>query len=482
MDLDKIKVKKGIIWVLTQRLFLRIFSFLRIPILARLISPEDFGLFGIITTILYMIDVLTRTGFQNALIQKKENVEAYLDVAWTINLIRGVIQTTIIVLVAQSVANFYDEQKLIELILFSSLSPLINSFESMQTIILRKKLQLKILSLFTILVSACGFGITIGLALYTRNIWALVWGTLVQTAITTIGSYFIAPYRPHFNFELLKIKDLWSYGKWEFLSGLLLTIILRGDNLFVGKVLGVAAVGYYSMAYNIGNMVTTEIVDSIRGVIFPAFSSIQDDIPRLKTSYLTIFHFTALIGFIFTITLNLLAPQFVEILLGQKWMIIVPTLQVLALLGGVQMLSTSTSPLFRAINQPDWYAKIQALKLVIFVIIIYPFSINWGITGTAYAALTASLIEIPIGLFLTKKTLVCSYRDILLPLIAPLISATIITISYLIIENQLNFRALPHLIIIGTLIFFLYICITLFVDHFLNTGLWKLIKETIQIK
>jgi lipopolysaccharide exporter len=482
LGLSQNKVKKGIIWVLTQRLFLRIFSLIRIPILARLLSPTDFGLVGIVTTVLFFIDILTRTGFQIALIQKKENVDDYLDVGWTINLIRGLVQTGITVILAQTVANFYNEPMLVGLIIYSSISTFISSFDSIRTILLQRNLQMRSLSLITIIVSGCSFIFTVVLAYLTRNVWALVWGTIIQTVLTTVGSYIIAPYHPHLVFDISKIKELWNYGKWEFLSGLFLTLFMQGDNLFVGKVLGVTALGYYTMAYNIGNVISTEFVDSIRGVVFPAFSSIQDDLVRLKKFYLTIYHFTASIGCVFAVGLSLLAPQFVEVILGPKWINIIAPLQVLAIWGGIQMLSTSTAPLFRAINQPDWFAKIQATKLFFLIILIYPFSKMWGITGTALAALIAASLEIPVGLILTRKALSCNYKELLLPMVAPLISIIIVSALYFSFQNLTDLTNLPHLLVFGTLIVVIYSSALLIIDKFLKAGLWQIIKNIFQTK
>ena len=476
-EINRKVVKKGIAWVLAQRFFIRVFAILRVPILARLLSPNDFGLIGIATAVLFFIDVFTRTGFQTALIQKKENIEEYLDVGWTITLIRGVIETSILIVLAKPLANFYHEPALFLLLLVSSLTAMIGSFDSVRIVLLYRKLNMGLLSWYAVITSAIAFVITVAMAYWLRNVWALVWGMIAQTILTTVGSYIIAPYRPHFKFDIPKIKELWAFGKWEFLSGLLLTFFMRGDNLFVGKVLGLTALGFYSMAYNIGNIVTTELVDSLRGVIFPAFSAIQDDIARLRTSYLDIYHFTASVGAVFAAGLSLLAPQFVEVVLGAKWVQIIPTLQVLAIWGGVQMLSTSTAPLFRAVNRPDWFAKVQAIKLFFLAVLIYPFSIWWGITGTAFAALLAATLEVPAGLAWTRQALHCNYRDILLPLVAPIIGVLVVSAVYLSVHGLLIIPSLAHLILFGILILAVYAIVTMTIDRYLQAGLWLTVRK-----
>lgn len=477
--INRSKVKKGIFWVVGQRFFIRMFSFLRVPILARLLSPSDFGLIGIVTAVLFFIDVFTRTGFQTALIQKKKNVDEYLDVGWTINLLKGVLESCIVLVLAKPLADFYREPVLLILLVTMSSIAFIGCFDSIKTVLLYRKLDMGTLSRYAIAISGITFVITIGLAFWLRSVWALAWGMVAQQLLTTIGSYVIAPYRPRFKLDIPKAKELWAFGKWEFLSGLLLTFFLYGDNLFVGKVLGLTALGFYAMAYNIGNIVTSELVDSLRGVIFPAFSAIQDDLTRLRTSYLTIYHFTASMGCIFAVGLGLLAPQFVDVVLGTKWLQIIPTLQVLAIWGGFQMLSTSTAPLFRAVNRPDWFAKVQAVKLFFLALLIYPFSIWWGITGTAFAALLAAMLEIPVGLSWTRQALACRYRDILLPLAAPFIGVLVVSVAYLLAQGVLNIPSLPHLLLFGILILVLYGAITLVIDRYLKAGLWLTVRNII---
>ena len=476
----KAKVKKGIFWVFTHRLFIRLISFLRISILARLLTSGDYGLSGIVTNVMLFVDVFTRTGFQIALIQKKENIEDYLDVAWTLNLIRGIIETLAIIALIKPLASFYEQPLLVPLLLFASTATLITGFESIQMVVLNKKLQMRKLSLFAIIGSMLSFLFTLGLAFWTRNVWALVGGFVIQKVISSLGSYVIAPYRPKFCLDKAKAKELWSFGKWEYMSGLLITFFMHGDDLFVGKVLGVSELGFYSMAYNIGNSISFELVDSFRKVLFPAFSSFQNNISRLRSSYLSVYHITAFIGCILAIGLSLLSQQFVDIMLGEKWIPIIPSLQILAIWGGVQMLSTSTAPLFRAVNRPDLFAKVQLVKLVILLILIFPLTRWWGIAGTALSVLVSSLAELPVGIIWTKQILECKYKNILIPLIPPITSGVIVTIIYNISHETINLSAQLHLLIFGIMILILYLFLTLLIDKITNAGLIQELKNTIK--
>ena len=177
----------------------------------------------------------------------------------------------------------------------------------------------------------------------------------------------------------------------------------------------------------------------------------------------------------------LLAPEFVSVFLGQKWSAVIQPLQVLAIWGGFQMLSTSTAPLFRAVNRPDWFAKVQFVKLAVLALLIYPFSMRWGITGTSWAVLLASAIEVPIGLSWTRKILACSYKDILLPLAAPFTGILLVSAVYLLARNVIYIPALPHLLLFGVLILVLYTLISLVIDRYLKAGLWLTLRKIIGV-
>lgn len=476
----KNSVKKGVIWALIERVFMRSFSFIRVPILAYLLSPHDFGLFGIITTVMSFVDVLTRTGFQPAIIQKRGDIDGYLDVTWTLTLLKGFLELIILWILIVPISKFYSEPTLVSLFLTASFVTVIGGFASVRIAVLFRTLELGVVSRNTIIVNGLNLVITVVLAYWLRNIWALVFGLLTQAILTTIGSYVIAPYRPHFDLNINKAKELWSFGKWELLSGVFITAFMHGDDLFVGKVLGVTALGFYAMAYHIGNIVVTELVDSLRKVFFPAFSAIQDDVVGLRKAYLSVYLATAAIGGIFAVGLNLLAPEFVHLIFSQKWYPMIPTLKILAIWGGFQMLSTTNHPLFRAVNRPDWFAKVQAVKLTILIITIYPFSIWWGITGTAFAVLLASMMEIPIGLSWTRQALACKYKDILVPLLAPFPGILVVTILYRFLQGFIHLSNILHLLFFGSVILVLYAMVTLMMDRLLKTGLWSVIQSVLK--
>lgn len=459
-----VKVKRGIRWVAIERILFHSMLFVRIPILSYLLTPRAFGLMSIISTILLFLDVLTRTGFDAALVQRADGFQEYLDVGWSLSFLKGIVQTAALVLLLKPIVAFYDEPILEPLLLTVAVSVLFRNLRSIRIVHLTRELDIRTITLYNTMTNGIGTIATIGFAFWLRNVWALALGNLVIDLFQLVGSFIIAPYRPKFDFDMDKIKELWSYGKWVLMSGIFLTLFRHGDDLFVGKILGATALGYYATAYKLGNLVTTELVDAVRKVLFPAFSNLQNDIVRLRRYFMVSYQLTAALGGLFSLGLCLLAQPFVTIILGEKWLPMVPALRILAVWGGFQMLSTSIAPLFRAVGKPDWWTKVQIFKVAVLALTIYPLTLRWGITGTSVAVLIPAVIEIPVGLHWVLKTLVCQWRDILPAIWVPGLAIAVTAVVYLAGSYFIHLSPLLHLFAFGMLITALYSFTVLLID------------------
>lgn len=471
------KVKKGLGWIALERLLIRGITFVRLPILSSLLAPRDFGLMSIVATVLLFVDVLTRTGFDTALVQKDGDIEAYIDVSWSLSLLKGVIQTLLLILCLQPLAGFYGEPILKQLFLIASGAVLLKSLKSIRMVNLTRAIDMQRITVYNLTTDILGTATTILLAYWLRSVWALILGSLATNLYKAIGSFVIAPYRPRFDFDPAKVKELWAYGKWVLLSGIFLTLFRHGDDLFVGKVMGVTALGYYAMAYRLGNLLTTELVDTVRKVLFPAFANLQNDIVRLRRYFLVSYELTAAAGGVFSLGLCLLAEPFVVLIMGDKWRPMIPPLRVLAVWGGFQMLSMSLAPLFRAVGKPDWWTKVQIFKVTVLVLTIYPLTRKWGITGTSIAVLVAAVTEVPIGLRWVRQTLECRWADLVPALWVPGAAIVVTTTAYVLVQQTVHLSALPHLLIFGSLITVIYGLMLLVLDSRAGIGYVALVKK-----
>jgi O-antigen/teichoic acid export membrane protein len=206
---------------------------------------------------------------------------------------------------------------------------------------------------------------------------------------------------------LKKARELFGFGKWVLGSSILMFLIIQGDDIFVGKLLGVTALGFYQLAYRISNMPATEITHIISRVTFPVYSKLQDDIPKLREAYLKVLQFTAFLSFPIAGLIFVLAPDFTKIFLGEKWMPMVPAMQVLVFWGLIRSIGATTGPIIYAAGKPKILTRYQLFQLITLIILIYPLTVSWGILGTSLTVLLASISANALAFYAAIKITNC---------------------------------------------------------------------------
>jgi O-antigen/teichoic acid export membrane protein len=432
------KVVRGGMWVFGLRITNRGLGFIRTIILARLLAPSDFGLLGIAMLAISTLETFSQTGFQAALIQKKENVESYLDTAWTVSAIRGVILFLILFLSAPLVATFFNSPQATLVIKVIAVSTLLSGFRNIGILFFQKELEFNKQFFYELSATLVDITIAITLAFMLRNVWALVWGGLAANFVRLFMSYILHPYRPHARFDKGEFKELFSFGKWVLGSSILIFLIMQGDDIFVGKMLGATALGLYQMAYLISNLPATEITHVISQVTFPAYSRLQNDGKRLREAYLDVLQLTAFLSFPIAGLIFVLAPDFTKIFLGEKWMPMVPAMQVLAIFGLIRALAATTGPFFHGSGNPHILTKLAVLQVGILATIIYPLTVRWGILGTSIAVVISNFITQGVTVFKIVKLTEARALDVLRLVVAPTVTSTAMVLCLWVIQTFLG--------------------------------------------
>ena len=377
------KVVIGSFWVFSLRVLSQLFTIARLIILARILAPSDFGLMGIALLVMLILEAFSQTGFQHALVQKKENIKEYLNTAWTVSILRGIILFAIVYFMAPYAAVFFNVPEAKTIIQVIGFSILFQAFTNIGIIYFQKELEFNKQFVYQLSGTLADFLVALSAAFILKSVWALVFGLLAGNIVRCIVSYTIHPYKPRFRLELGKTKELFGYGKW--ISGSIILIFIGAyiDDICVGKLLGVAALGFYQMAYRISNMPATEITYVIGRVAFPAYSKIQDHQKGLQQAYFQIMRLTIAISIPIAIGIAFLAPDFTRIFLGEKWMPMVPAMQLLAIAGLIKSIISTGSPLFAGSGHPNFEFYMQFIRALIMIIAIYPLTIYMGISGAA---------------------------------------------------------------------------------------------------
>lgn len=396
---------KGSGWVFSLNIGQQLLSLVTLVVLARILFPSDFGLVGIATLTIAMLNVFTETGFGMALIQKREDIRSFLNSAWTLSLVRGVIIFIFLILIAPLVAFFFNAPAVTPILQVLAFTVVLQGLTNIGVIAFQKELEFDKQFIFQFTGSLAVFVSTISAAFILRSVWALVIGALVGSAVTLLMSYVLHPYRPRLDFDRSRIGELWGFGKWVFASTIIIYFLMNGDNLFVGRFFGVASLGFYQIAYTISNLPATQITHVVSNVAFPAYSKLQHDLKALRSAYLRGLQLTAALSIPLGVGIFVLAPEFVTVFLGQRWMPMVLPLQILCLFGVLRSILAASGPVFYSLGRPDIEAKVPALQLLVMILLIYPLAMKWDLAGVAATVCIAALIILVIIVHLVMNLL-----------------------------------------------------------------------------
>ncbi|MCK4533156.1 lipopolysaccharide biosynthesis protein [bacterium] len=434
------KVIHGGIWMFFLRITTRVLSLVSTVILARVLLPEDFGIMGIALLSIATLETFSQTGFDRALVQKNKGIKGYLDTAWVCLLMRGVIISIGLFLLAPLVGIFFRAPRVINIIRVIALAQLFKGAANIGVVYFQKELDFKKKFLYQTGSSLVSVVVTLSLVFILRNVWALVYGAVAGSLTQLVLSYLIHPYRPKFKFDFNKAKELFGFGKWIFIATILVFILTKGDAALVGKVIGITALGFYSMAYKFSNFSCTEIAHVISQVSFPAYSKLQNNLSQLKKAYFKVLQMVAFISIPLAGGLFIFTPEFVNIFLGQKWIPMISTMKVLCIFGAIRSILNSFGSLFNGVGKPIIGAKISIFNLAILSVIIFPLTVKFGIIGTAWSVLISHLSSCILGIREAQKLLKFSYFHFFKIIFLPIGSTTILYFIIGIIKQYIFYK------------------------------------------
>ena len=414
---------RGSAWLGAARISIRLLEAAQLVVLARLLSPSAFGLMTIAIMAMGLARRLSTTGFNEALIQKQGDISSYLGTAWTVNLIRDLILAVGMVITAPLVADFFDAPKARPVLQIVAIGWLFSGLRNRGLVYLHKELLYNRFFLYHMARAITQITLAVGLAVVFRSVWALVLGFLAAEFVGLILSYIIAPRPDRISFDLQKARELFSFGKWILGRDILAYVMNQLDKIVVGRLAGVATLGLYNVAYQIATLTNKELVRVAGRVTFPAYSKLRSDGEIMREAYLKVVQITSLIALPIAIGMLLLADGLVRHVLGDQWLPTVNTLRILSLWAALESLSLIAVPLLSGMGRPDVPAKTNAVRLVLLMALIYPFTKWVGMPGAALAVATSSAAVAP-WLWLSSLSMVNSNLWQMAKAMAPALFAT----------------------------------------------------------
>ena len=329
----KQKAASGMVWTALQKYSTMFIQFISGIILARLLTPYDYGCIGMLSIFMVLAESFIDGGFGSALIQKKRPTqEDYSTIFWW-NIGMALLMYAILFVCAPAISRFYKIPLLCDVLRVQGLVLFIYAFNIVQRNQLRKKLNFKVLSIVTITTSLIALGTTIFMAYKGFGVWALVAQNLIGAAIPAIVFWFFIKWRPVFVFSLKSLKELFSFGFYMFLGHLLNQFGQKIQGLLIGKVYTPATMGYYSKAESTEKLASHSISGIMTQVTYPLFAEVQDDKVALGNVIKRMTVTLAYITFPLMFILLLCAKPIFVLLYSDRWLQSVPYFQVLCIAG-----------------------------------------------------------------------------------------------------------------------------------------------------
>lgn len=364
-----------------------------LAVLARLVSPQVFGVMSIAIMVVDFSKMFTHMGVGPALVQRLDLEERHLTSGFTLSLAMGVFFALVLVLTAPFLAVFFKMPELVDVLRVIALIFLIDSFTLIAQALMQRNMRFKMAVAFEVLSYALGYGaVGIFLAYQGWGIWALVCASLAQALLFTVLLVWAQPFPKRLGFDTNAIKDLLFFGGGFTIAKIGNYFATQGDNLVVGKTLGAGPLGIYGRAYQFMVMPAGLFGNALDRALFPAMAKVQDDKARLNKAFLTGVGLIALIAIPISFMIVFLAKEIVMILLGPKWLDVVVPFQIL----GASLLFRMSYKMSESLARATGAVYRRAWRQFIYAALVLGGSYvghYWGLEGVAFGVAIALVIN-----------------------------------------------------------------------------------------
>lgn len=392
----KDKTVAGLSWSAIDSIANQGITFLVGLVLARLLSPAEYGLIGMITIFISISNTIVDSGFSNAIIRKKDVIDEDYSTTFVFNILLSIIMYGILFLCSPLIADFFHQEQLTLLTRVLGLVIIINSLAIVQRTKLIKNIDFKRQAKISIASSTISGVVGIAFALMGFGVWALVAQQLTRQLINALGLWISAHWAPSIKFSVQSFKYQFNFGWKLLLSQLLSTIWNEASHIIIGRCYSSAALGQFTRAHQFSNILSTNLTGIVQRVSFPVMSTIQDDEQRLKANYKKLIKTTMFLSFLGMLSLAACAKPLIYVLIGEKWALAATYIPILCfnfMLYPVRAINTN---MLQVKGRSD---KLLVLEIIKKTIAIGPLllgvfvSINWMLWGNVITGVLGYILN-----------------------------------------------------------------------------------------
>ncbi len=404
------KVFSGLIWKFGERFTAELVTFVVSIVLARLLMPDDYGVIALMMVFITIANVFVINGFGNALIQKKNADNRDFSSVFYFNIIFSIAVYFILFAFAPAIARFYHMPVICPALRVLSLRIVIASVNSVQQAYVSRNMLFKRFFWSTLFGTLLSGVVGIVMAYKGCGVWAIVGQYLTNTCVDTIVLWITVKWRPEKYFSFRNLGELISYG-WKILvSGLLDTGYNQLRNLVIGKKYSSADLAQYNKGQQYPQLIVTNVISSISGVLFPAISKCQDDLNNVKNMTRRAIKVSSYVMWPLMIGLAVVARPLVIVMLTDKWLPCVPFIWIACFTFGLYPIHSSNQEAIKALGRSDLFLRLEIIKKIIGVTILI-ISMRYGVMAIALSQIVTSILSTFINASPNRKLLGYSYIE-----------------------------------------------------------------------
>lgn len=411
------RARKGVIWVGFVSIGAKLLSVATTLVLARILTPEDFGLVAVANVIVAALAIFTDLGLGAAIIHSKAPRQRLASTAFFVMPVIGLVLYILSYATAPFLADLLNNEAATPIIRIVSLTLLISSFALVPSILLEKDMAYKrkvlpdltptITYIVTVIILAKGFNL---------GAYSIAYALIVQAFTGLILNWIAARWKPSLIFDMGIAKELFGYGKNVLGGSVIGYLATNMDNAFISRSTGSAGLGFYTLGYSVANLPATHVGDVIGRVLFPSFVELNEQRERLRAAYTRALRLLVVVTFPLIAGIAAVANPFVHVVLGEKWLAIIPVLQILGIFTAFRVVSGATGSLFLATNNSRLILLNGIVGLTLQAIALYVLVVLYdsGLVGASWAVSLASLINSFYIAYYAKRIIGFSIRQMIL--------------------------------------------------------------------
>jgi O-antigen/teichoic acid export membrane protein len=398
------RIRSGVGWKVLSQVVWQLSRMLVALVLARLLAPHDWGLAAMVLVVSGFVVVFTDSALFSALIQRRDLRDEDCSTVFWASAAVGLALMLGGFALAGPLADFYGEPQVQPLFTVLSVTFFVNSLKTTHSALLTREMKFRTLELRWMSAAVVGAAVGVSVALADYGAWAIIAQQLAESVAFLLLIWFATPWRPSAVFSVASVRRLGGFAGNVFGENVLYQAGRSLSGLLIGRFLGAAAVGAYALATNVILVPFSRIAAPLQQVFFPAFSQLSDDRERMADIWIRATRLVALVSVPALVGLAIVAPDFVEVVLGPRWTVVIPVIQVLTVVGLIQSLQTLSGEVLLALGRANWLFRFAIVWFVASAV-SFVIGIQWNLVGVAVAYAVATVLIEPCRTYLAARAL-----------------------------------------------------------------------------